>query len=164
MVQLLPCVLLRCVRVGSKLRVRIVTPNYNSSANCRFPRSIRADGRFYQVPATDVHFGPERLSFHYIIATPRHSITILSETAAAAIARQMEGESARIKSDNVYEDVDATDCHICMNNPKTTVFVPCGHYYCCRECSDAIVQKSAKCPMCRRPIQQLVDSEALANA
>ncbi len=47
---------LQCVKEGSKLRVRIISHGYNHDANCQFPRNIRAPGRQYSVPISDVSF------------------------------------------------------------------------------------------------------------
>ena len=40
---------LKCVKIGSKLRVRILTPGYFTNANCQFPRDLREEGRLYDV-------------------------------------------------------------------------------------------------------------------
>ena len=34
---------LKCVREGKKLRIKIISPGYIQSANCRFPRDIREE-------------------------------------------------------------------------------------------------------------------------
>lgn len=45
---------LQCINDGYKLRVRIISPNYNNDYNCQFPRSIRVENRLYEVPSTDI--------------------------------------------------------------------------------------------------------------
>jgi len=42
-------VILECVKEGAKLRVRVVSPGYNKSFNCQFPRNIRVEGARYIV-------------------------------------------------------------------------------------------------------------------
>lgn len=43
-----------CIKVQSKLRVRITSPGYLNDANCQFPRDLRVEGRRFQVPAVYV--------------------------------------------------------------------------------------------------------------
>ena len=47
---------LQCFKDGKKLRVRIITPGYNSSANCLFPKAIRQEGKIYEVPSSAINF------------------------------------------------------------------------------------------------------------
>jgi Ca-activated chloride channel homolog len=43
------CVLVQCVKEGSKLRARVVSDGFEPTWNMRFPRSIREDGMLYVV-------------------------------------------------------------------------------------------------------------------
>lgn len=43
------CVLVQCVREGSKLRARVVSDGYDPNYNMRFPRDIREEGILYVV-------------------------------------------------------------------------------------------------------------------
>ena len=52
-----------------------------------------------------------------------------------------------------------TDCVICMDNQKDTVFGPCGHFNCCRTCADHILKTTSKCPMCRSVLTFIIDYE-----
>ncbi|ESN90748.1 hypothetical protein HELRODRAFT_70966 [Helobdella robusta] len=36
-------------------------------------------------------------------------------------------------------------CIICLHNDIDTIFVPCGHFTCCRQCA----RKIEKCAICR---------------
>ena len=42
------------------------------------------------------------------------------------------------------------DCCVCMELPKSNVFLPCGHMCVCQQCADNIMAASKECPMCRR--------------
>ena len=39
-------------------------------------------------------------------------------------------------------------CRICMVEPRRVLWTACGHFIACSSCSDRIVAKNAKCPMC----------------
>lgn len=118
-----------CVLEGKKLRVRITSVGYLSTANCQFPRALRVEGRRYTVNAAEVRL---------ITGTRRNFYRVN--------ARSVDIVSATI--DKVYEDCDCADCAVCLFEPKDTVFAPCGHYYCCSGCAAALT----KCPICRGAI------------
>jgi Ca-activated chloride channel homolog len=42
-------ILLKCEKIGGKLRIRVISDGYNSDLNVQFPRSIREDGVTYVV-------------------------------------------------------------------------------------------------------------------
>ncbi len=54
-------------------------------------------------------------------------------------------------------DNDQNTCKICLDNSKEIVFVPCGHYAACEDCSESLI----KCPICRADI---VDKIKMYNA
>jgi len=44
-------------------------------------------------------------------------------------------------------------CSVCMDAPRTTALVPCGHVVCCDDCAVALVAMDVPtCPSCRAPI------------
>ncbi len=47
-------------------------------------------------------------------------------------------------------------CVVCMDLPNTHAFVPCGHRCVCAECSQPILQSSARCPVCRAHVTQAI--------
>ncbi|XP_044486565.1 LOW QUALITY PROTEIN: probable E3 ubiquitin-protein ligase LUL4 [Mangifera indica] len=46
---------------------------------------------------------------------------------------------------------------ICMTEPKDTAVLPCRHMCMCSECAKALRLQSNKCPICRQPIQELIE-------
>ena len=48
----------------------------------------------------------------------------------------------------IQKIVDSKLCRVCMDNPVSAVFCPCGHYMTCYPC--AIECK--KCPLCRKQV------------
>lgn len=48
-------------------------------------------------------------------------------------------------------------CVICMTEPKDTAVLPCRHMCMCGECAKALRLQSNKCPICRQPIEELIE-------
>jgi hypothetical protein len=42
---------------------------------------------------------------------------------------------------------------VCLDAPRNTVFLECGHVACCRNCS----KRLSDCPVCRQRIVRVVD-------
>lgn len=144
-------VILKCVKVDSKLRIRIVSPNYFNEHNCQFPRAIRVENTLYEVPASDVRLinnGFYR-SFYRI---KRKNIHIIDEADDIPSTSAMRGL-------RVFQDEDEVDCAICLSEPKHYVFGPCGHFHVCRLCANQIKQ----CPICRSNIAFKIDFRSLKN-
>ena len=134
---------LQCRKVAGKLRVNIISPGYNSVANCRFPRAIRAEGAFYEVPAADVTFsrGPRGTLFYVVKPARIRQIPL-----------------GTLRPETVYEASDDPECSVCLEQPKSVVFVPCGHFCCCDDCSRMV---NKRCPMCRSDIIDYVQASEL---
>jgi hypothetical protein len=136
----------QCVKEGSRLRVRILSPGYNHEANCQFPRAIRAAGQEYTAPRAAVTFaeGPNHRFFYRVRAS------------SVALAPALPPAELRVYTD------ESIDCSVCMEEPKSVVFAPCGHYYCCLGCATQIHHGAApNCPICRAPIGQVVPRDMI---
>ncbi|KAF7813769.1 putative E3 ubiquitin-protein ligase LUL4 [Senna tora] len=56
-----------------------------------------------------------------------------------------------------FDDNDTgKECVICMTEPKDTAVLPCRHMCMCGECAQALWLQSNKCPICRQPIEELI--------
>ena len=71
---------LKCVKIGSKLRVRILTPGYFTNANCQFPKDLRVEGRMYDVDVDAVKLVTRNKNFYSI--TKKSAIKIVSDVDA----------------------------------------------------------------------------------
>ena len=72
-----PLVYFKCIQVGKKLRVRIVSPGYNHDANCQFPRAIRFPGGCYSAPQHSIGFSQNRAKkFFYRVS--KNYITVVN--------------------------------------------------------------------------------------
>lgn len=67
-------------------------------------------------------------------------------------------------ADEGFEDSDpGKECVICMTEPKDTAILPCRHMCMCSECSKALRLQSNKCPICRQPIEELIEIKINSN-
>ncbi|KAJ1695627.1 hypothetical protein LUZ63_012325 [Rhynchospora breviuscula] len=57
----------------------------------------------------------------------------------------------------IEDDDLGKDCVICLSEPKDTAVLPCRHMCLCSECAKALRLQSNKCPICRQPIEQLIE-------
>lgn len=139
-------VYLKCVKEGSKLRIKIITPGYYNDANCQFPKDIRKEGCLYSVSIHNV-----------ILATSVNGKYFYRVNTGIKIVNKAQMTSEEQTSIKVFEDKTMTDCAICMCEPKSAVIVPCGHFYTCMECSTKI----DKCPICRGPVTKIIDKSKM---
>jgi hypothetical protein len=139
-------VYLHCIKEGSRFRVKITSPNYNNNANCQFPKDIRKEGYIYSVPREDIKFsrGPRGTFFYRI---PKKNIKVVNEEVPSKY------KDLRIFGD---DDEDKT-CVVCLDVDRELVYIPCGHFVSCKNCSTHI----DKCPMCRTFIKDKVTLEEL---
>ncbi|WCJ23675.1 RING/U-box superfamily protein [Euphorbia peplus] len=49
------------------------------------------------------------------------------------------------------------ECVICMTEPKDTAVLPCRHMCMCSDCAKELRLQSNKCPICRQPIEELIE-------
>ncbi|HSA76168.1 MAG TPA: RING finger protein [Nitrosarchaeum sp.] len=131
---------LKCVKEGSKLRIKIVSQGYFNDANCQFHRNIRKEGCFYTVPSSDITLVSASKNFYRI---KKNNIKIVEEHTEVVLEK-------------VYGD-DEEKCVICLVGDKEWVIVPCGHYILCGECDGAVKHSHITlCPICRETIIKTV--------
>lgn len=53
-------------------------------------------------------------------------------------------------------DADATECVICLTDPRTVGVYPCRHVSMCAGCAEALPAQGNKCPICRRAASLLL--------
>jgi len=142
-----PRILFECISdEKGKLRVRPISPGYYPNANCQFPRDLREAGRRYSVEAYAVTLVTSRGKWYYSVRM-RSAIQVLDldPNAVPVSPTSISTLEAAVKDLTIYEDQTSSDCTICMESPKTTIIIPCGHFYTCATCTEKI----QKCPICR---------------
>lgn len=142
-------VFFRCVKEGSRLRVRISTPGYFPEANCQFPRAIRKVGATYTAPSAAVTLarGPAGKYFYRV---KKGLITCNDEVS-----------TAKYEVKGIFSG-EGVECVICMDNPYDVVIVPCGHYCICEECSVRLAASRMNCPICRGRIEAAVSRDKIS--
>lgn len=82
-----------------------------------------------------------------------------SASLALAIEKELdERKAAALKAPAVYKDLDANTCVSCEEQPKDSVFIPCGHMCLCSGCADKLKKGgySQKCPICQSNVRDIV--------
>ncbi|MCL7022838.1 hypothetical protein MKW94_010324 [Papaver nudicaule] len=51
-------------------------------------------------------------------------------------------------------------CVICMSEPMDTAVLPCRHMCMCSKCAKTLRLRTNKCPICRQPIEELIEIKA----
>lgn len=143
---------LKCIKEGSKLRVKILSKGFSHDANCQFPRDIRVEGREFLVPRSDISMAETKGKFFYRIK--KNNIEICP-------VKPVSEQKLDLSNFKIYEDPELQECVICMDDKDKVVGfiinVPCGHACVCKNCSD----KLRECPMCRAPISQKITKDQL---
>ncbi|XP_072954760.1 probable E3 ubiquitin-protein ligase LUL2 [Typha angustifolia] len=62
---------------------------------------------------------------------------------------------------SVDGDIDGTDpgkeCVICLSEPRDTTVLPCRHMCMCSECAKVLRFQTNRCPICRQPVERLLE-------
>jgi len=144
--EVVPPVVLQCVKDGNRLRVRVVSPGYYPLANCQFPRALREEGRMYEVPRNAIQLITSRSQYYYSVRGSQ--VKVLGDGLDDRLGNSLG---------HVFEDETTDECVVCMARPKSRVFVPCGHFYTCEECTNEL----RTCPICRGRISGSIDKSQL---
>jgi len=152
-------VLLKCVKQKSKLRVQMMSSApFIKGINCQFPRDIREEGMYYVVKAEGI-----KLKGTFYTAMQK-DIVVCKTFDLNEIKKYINDLNSLDKTNNIrpatiFGEDDDSECVICLNEVKDTVFAPCGHYMTCSICS----AKCSKCPICRGVIISILKRNEIAD-
>ena len=62
-----------------------------------------------------------------------------------------------------YGDDDEEICVVCLNDERGSVFVPCAHRSCCKDCAKRIYRKKGFCPLCWMTLEGVIDCEKVSD-
>ena len=80
-------------------------------------------------------------------------LTALQPTTNPAQREQTNNREMNFDDIELHDFIDGVPvCLICSTSPRTEVFLPCGHFCCCKECSYQV----GCCPVCREYIERQV--------
>lgn len=85
------------------------------------------------------------------------SVPSSQQSSQLPVAVKPKKAEAVVKSDDNAAADDLTVCVVCMDNPRTMTFVPCGHYCVCAACAKTLEAKKV-CPMCRATAQMIMQT------
>ena len=160
-------VFLKCIKQGSKLRIKVISNGYYQNANCQFPRALRQEGRYYSVPKSNVRLSNTGATYFYRITLSK-DITVLDEeptinpnivlTPEPQLSTRKRKEPESRLPAKIFEN-DDPDCVICLDQKKEVILSPCGHFCLCNACCSKLDTRMRKCPLCRQLITCLVSPE-----
>jgi len=142
-------VLLKCVKEGSRLRVKMMSSApFMKGKNCQFPRNIRQDGMYYVVRSDGVSL---KNNFYSAMGKDVVVCRTFSLDEVKRYIGELGEKDKKIRPKAIFGDDDEPECVVCMTDPKTMVFAPCGHFLTCQSC---IGEGSGftKCILCCAPI------------
>jgi hypothetical protein len=58
----------------------------------------------------------------------------------------------------IKEKKKRNTCVICLDNPVTITFIPCGHRKTCKECCEKLAESGTTCPICRQVIERKIET------
>ncbi|KAL2244969.1 uncharacterized protein LOC105175305 isoform X1 [Sesamum indicum] len=93
--------------------------------------------------------------------TPAPAITAPGTPSRVSLMRLLEetdgydGEMNKKQEEDHREGSDSVCC-VCMGRKKGAAFIPCGHTF-CRVCSRELWLNRGSCPLCNRPILEILD-------
>ena len=94
---------------------------------------------------------------------PVSLMRLLEETAERVVVEGTETErvvvegteTERVTASLTVKGSDSVCC-VCMGRKKGAAFIPCGHTF-CRVCSREVWLNRGSCPLCNRPIIEILD-------
>jgi hypothetical protein len=139
---------LLCLQDGGRLRVRITSLGYLTSANCQFPKALRAAGRRLRVPASAVQL---------VAPTPRRKAFYRVDGRSA----QDVGDKGNANKSHHVGAIFAAGtedglCSVCLTEPLACLVVPCGHLCLCEGCAARGIGR--RCIICRGASEGIVHS------
>jgi len=153
-------IILQCVSDKKKLRIRFhcyideegktYMNVYNNDYNCQFPKDIRQEGLFYEIPDSNMSIvnDGKKTPFYKV---SKYNIRILTADEAKVYDKSNAVDISNLK---LYE---ISECVICFSEPSSVIFIPCAHLALCRSCYDGVKKCNNKCPLCRKYITNIIE-------
>jgi len=120
-------IILQCVSDKKKLRIRFhcyideegktYMNVYNNDYNCQFPKDIRQEGLFYEIPDSNMSIvnDGKKTPFYKV---SKYNIRILTADEAKVYDKSNAVDISNLK---LYE---ISECVICFSEPSSVIFIP----------------------------------------
>lgn len=89
-------------------------------------------------------------------ATARTAPGTPSRVSLMRLLEETDGYDGEMKKQEEYGEGCDSVCCVCMGRKKGAAFIPCGHTF-CRVCSRELWLNRGSCPLCNRPILEILD-------
>ncbi|KAL3671799.1 hypothetical protein V7S43_003707 [Phytophthora oleae] len=83
------------------------------------------------------------------------SVAAAPKTERNGAAGDDQTGTAQTAQDEI-EIPEGAECIICLCEPRNTTILPCRHMCLCSECAEALRKSSSTCPICRTPVEALL--------
>lgn len=141
--------LMQALLDDSQMNMRSTPPLEEQITNPFEPQQTAANQSKPREPL-QIQLNPSHsFSFDTSNLGPKRSLKRSNSAPPNALSNNPSSETVR-DLDNMQEE--RLICKICMDAEVGVVFIPCGHISCCPPCASGL----DLCPMCRKPIEQLV--------
>lgn len=97
----------------NRLRVCVLSSNYQNKLNCSFPKNIRKENRLYLVKLSFIEFVRMTYNDFYKVTAPSESILIIDDD-----------DERQMRIDRIYSDDNCTECCLCLENEKFFCLCP----------------------------------------
>jgi len=71
-------------------------------------------------------------------------------------------DQAKDKNEIRIDEEDET-CVVCLNDERNSVFVPCAHRSCCKDCAQRIFLHKGFCPLCWMTLEGVIDCQKISH-
>jgi hypothetical protein len=87
-----------------------------------------------------------------------HEIFGIEKTATDKSPMSVKSNKSDVSGHIEYneEDINGTDCVICLSEPRDTTVLPCRHLCLCSRCAEVLRINSRRCPICRQPVSSML--------
>jgi hypothetical protein len=162
-------IILQCVAEGSKLRIKfyafineegkVYKDAYNPDYNCQFPKDIREEGLFYEIPDINLTLSNGATPFYRVkkngIKIFPPGVDPLGPLAGVATGTKGASAGAVLEPPKIFS---VEECVVCLTSTDMVIMTPCGHQCACNDCYQMIPggAKAKKCPLCRRTVAAII--------
>ena len=100
------------------------------------------------LPKRNMFRAKESLCFDPLVKSMKYR-QLLFEAMERRCAKKCLGNDSSETNEDTKAD-SSGNCVICMSEPKSHAFIPCGHHCACEICALETFGRTSSCPICRQ--------------